>query len=435
MAIVLRNSPGIRSYVFFYYFGMFPIFFVFFRQIIGQFFNSEFDDILLLIFVAIFFSLFLHFKKGEIRKPHVSFVLFFSSCLTSLVINLSMDRVIFQFYGLYSFLKNYLFLYIGFAIALSCSDRIKYYKIFVILSVIPSILIIIQNLFPGIHNDLIFRDYGEVLPYLSYRKSAFFSNPSIVARLLGTAATIAIFLHFVTGYKRFIVYFVMFFFGVAGTYSRGPFVAMLLSVSVVICIYYRANIIKKMLVMVVALCLTFTFFVSSTVWKARFIETKQQLSIFEDVYRVQAYTSALSVLLDYPLFGAGPGTFGSAISGRSNSPIEQRYGFTASRFFYGQHGPQTSDAYWPHFFAEYGAVGFVFLSFIFYSLARSKFKYNGNDIDRWMVMALIIQLCFSSLTSFELETASSGLLILYFSGLFLGGRFEGKHIISCYYRN
>ncbi len=84
-------------------------------------------------------------------------------------------------------------------------------------------------------------------------------------------------------------------------------------------------------------------------------------------YRVFAYIEALRLFATQPLFGVGPGMFGSVASVIFDSPYYEDWPDAFKRFIYTN---KSIDAFWPVVLAETGLVGLISYIFVWRGLYR-----------------------------------------------------------------
>ncbi|MEW6602843.1 MAG: O-antigen ligase family protein, partial [Nitrospirota bacterium] len=96
-------------------------------------------------------------------------------------------------------------------------------------------------------------------------------------------------------------------------------------------------------------------------------------------YRIKAREKGLEVWKDNPVFGVGPGMFGSEIAFQYNSPVYGEYNFDQALNWF-----QTLDQFWPQVLAETGIIGtgaFAgLLITLFYTFARYATRITTDDV-------------------------------------------------------
>ncbi len=400
--------------------GMFPFVFVFGRELIPDNFSFADDALLLGWVLAIIVISALGYHK--LIKPPFVYVAFLFSCAISFLINLDVSRLSFQLFGFLIFSKNFVVLYVGYLLGrISSKSRfVGYSKLFIFLSMATSLIVIFQNIFPQMHNALLARDYGEVSPALSFRKMAYFGNPGVLAEILAIGSILSLFFWRASGRRLYLFVAFVIAAGVFGTFSRMAFFVLLLS-SIIFLYLTKRSWLTRISVVSLFLIIGALSFEFSDQWRNRADEVIAASDDVSALFRIKAYLVAYEVFPDYPLWGTGPASFGSAIAEKSQSPIELKYGLAEAREAFGSNRPTTVDTYWPHLFVEYGAVNFLILMAL---LAHAAKCIPGGDeplhYRSYLMAALVIGAIFNAFTSFNFETAASGLVTLYLLGLHWG---------------
>ena len=120
--------------------------------------------------------------------------------------------------------------------------------------------------------------------------------------------------------------------------------------------------------------------------------------------RLLLVTSSIGLFVEYFPFGAGAGTFGSAVAKMFYSPVYSKLGFED---FYGLNpddGKFLNDSFWPIVLGQYGLFGLIICLFLLYFLLIPSLRRNSGEM-------IVIVANFLMVGSFLLSTLGSAIIL------------------------
>jgi hypothetical protein len=182
--------------------------------------------------------------------------------------------------------------------------------------------------------------------------------------------------------------------------SRGPIIALMLTV-LILSIFLRAIPIRKILIGMVILLIMTTWFGSDLIYRM------SQLNVDEfsnDTYRMFYLMKSFEIFLDNFFIGVGPGMFGGWVSiNYSDSYIYEMYDISAK-------GVSSIDMFFPHLFVEVGVLGFLaYLSlyvrpFFYFKRLYNKSKYNQTRFICLIILLIVPMLLIVGWFNISLES-------------------------------
>ena len=320
------------------------------------------DEVFCVIAFSVFYIILIY--TGHLKKDiaHIIVVLFIIAAIGIISGLLNDNNFIITTQGIFSYIKNFMFIPI---FGLFAVNKSRYQRLYNLLHQIALLLCFI-----GILQEII---YLSGVPL----EGAVRFGILRVESLMGHPNELGLYslLFFILDYslvRKFRWQSIVFSIGVLLSCSRMVWVAYFISY-----IYLLFHIEKKKLIIysVILICILGVAF--PTFYKI----SRRDYIDPENNYRGYCLNKALQICQDHPVFGIGPGMFGGEISVVFNSPVYRKYDFSERWYEYGLAKFHSLDQFWAQLIGEIGILGLLAFVLLLVLLWRKAKKASVRSED------------------------------------------------------
>ena len=300
----------------------------------------------------------------------IPFIVFFASGLMSGL--LAGNSFLVTLHGTFDYIKYFLAIFIYAAFFKEFADLKKVFRFLLIMAVFFGIIAFVQEIWALVSRYILEKEIADHSMELLGGSSSeswrlgIFRVRSLMGHynILGLYSLLVLIIYMSMKKKVNPVVFLSIFTGVFVSVSRMIYtgfmlvagfqivkrrwIALILAVPIAIMLYYMSflpdfNISNE----IKAKVADFTTGTSLSV-----LDEDQSSDLDQIVYRIVARDKGLEVWKDHPLWGVGPGMFGSAVAYKYRSPVYEEYNFTTVLRWI-----KSLDQFWPQALAETGLIG------------------------------------------------------------------------------
>ena len=300
----------------------------------------------------------------------VPFIVCFASGLISGIVR--GNSLLITVHGSFDYIKYFLVIFIYAAFFKELADYKKVFNLLLMMAVFLGVVAFIQEIWAVVSRYLLGKDIADYSIYILhdlggrrwrfgiYRAPSFMGHYNIIGLYSLMMLTIYMSMLKKINYVVFLSLFAGIFVSVSRMIYTGfmlvagfqilkkRWIALILAVPIAIMLYYMSflpdfNISNE----IKAKVADFTTGTSLSV-----LDEDQSSDLDQIVYRIVARDKGLEVWKDHPLWGVGPGMFGSAVAYKYRSPVYEEYNFTTVFRWI-----KSLDQFWPQVLAETGLIG------------------------------------------------------------------------------
>lgn len=349
----------------------------------------------------------------------IPFIVFFASGLMSGL--LAGNSFLVTLHGTFDYIKYFLVFFIYAAFFKEPADIKKVFRFLLMMAVFLGVIAFIQEIWAVVSRYILEKDISDHSMYILldipkggwrfgiYRAPSLMGHYNIIGLYSLLILTIYMSMHKKVNHAVLLSIFAGVFVSVSRMIYTGfmlvagfqilkkRWIALILAVPIAIMLYYMSflpdfNISNEVKMMVS----NFTTGASLSVL------TEDPISdLNERAYRVVARDKGLEVWKDHPLWGVGPGMFGSAVAYKYRSPVYEEYNFTTVFIWI-----KSLDQFWPQALAEIGIVGtaafaglllILFVTFLISARESAVDEVKGLFVGLMLFMIVLILFSFGAI--------------------------------------
>ena len=344
----------------------------FYNPVLGSLLN-KLEEITIVVFLPLAIIQFIinrdknNFKYLILSIP---FIVFFASGLMSGL--LAGNSFLVTLHGTFDYIKYFLAIFIYAAFFKEPGDYKKVFRLLLMMAVFLGVTAFIQEIWAVVSRYILEKDISDHSMYILrdipkggwrfgiYRAPSLMGHYNIIGLYSLLILTIYMSMHKKVNHAVLLSIFTGVFVSVSRMIYTGfmlvagfqilkkRWIALILAVPIAIMLYYMSflpdfNISNE----IKAKVADFTTGTSLSV-----LDEDQSSDLDQIVYRIVARDKGLEVWKDHPLWGVGPGMFGSAVAYKYRSPVYEEYNFTTVFRWI-----KSLDQFWPQALAETGLIG------------------------------------------------------------------------------
>ncbi len=243
--------------------------------------------------------------------------------------------------------------------------------------------------------------------------TSIFGHHGFYGSIMGIGLAITLSLAWTRGLNRYFISMLIIGSGLISSTVRKTIVGLGVAIATTGIIFNKKYLSKAFVYLLIA-----TFFFLAAFLPSAKKQVKEVSSVYVDMWgygpRTQFYTGAETILLQSPIFGAGPGRFGSIASMIYKSPLYKKLNIDDTKF--------TMDTFWPQLIGETGLGGFILFSWLlglFFAIAYKGYKvFSENGQLSFLPVAAMLILILSIVESFVSPTYNYSAYAYFFFAIF-----------------